>query len=58
MPRPLERIYPVIFIDAMVVKIREVANRLIYTAIGVTVDGQRDILGLWAGQGGEGAKFS
>jgi putative transposase len=57
--RPLERIYPVIFIDAMVVKIRDgqVANRPIYTAIGVTVDGQRDILGLWAGQGGEGAKF-
>ena len=57
--RPLERVYPVIFIDAMMVKIRDgqVANRPIYTAIGVTVDGQRDILGLWAGQGGEGAKF-
>jgi putative transposase len=57
--RPLERVYPVIFIDAMVVKIRDgqVANRPIYTAVGVTVDGQRDILGLWAGQGGEGAKF-
>jgi putative transposase len=57
--RPLDRVYPVIFIDAMVVKIRDgqVANRPIYTAIGVTVDGQRDILGLWAGQGGEGAKF-
>jgi transposase-like protein len=57
--RPLERVYPVIFIDAMVVKIRDgqVANRPVYTAIGVTVDGQRDILGLWAGQGGEGAKF-
>ena len=39
--RPLERIYPVVFIDAMVVKIRDgqVANRPIYTAIGVTVDG-------------------
>jgi len=57
--RPLERVYPVIFIDAMVVKIRDgqVANRPVYTAIGVTADGQRDILGLWAGQGGEGAKF-
>jgi transposase-like protein len=57
--RPLERVYPVIFIDAMVVKIRDgqVANRPVYTAVGVTVDGQRDILGLWAGQGGEGAKF-
>ncbi len=57
--RPLERVYPVVFIDAMVVKIRDgqVANRPIYTAIGVTVDGKRDILGLWAGTGGEGAKF-
>ena len=57
--RPLDRVYPVVFIDAMVVKIRDgqVANRPIYTAIGVTVDGKRDILGLWAGNGGEGAKF-
>jgi transposase-like protein len=41
----------------MRVKIRDgqVANRPIYTAIGVTVDGQREIVGLWAGQGGEGA---
>jgi len=46
--RPLDRIYPVIFIDAMVVKIRDgqVANRPVYCAVGVTVDGQRDILGL------------
>jgi putative transposase len=59
MTRPLERVYPVVFIDAMVVKVRDgqVANRPIYTAIGVTVDGKRDILGLWAGNGGEGAKF-
>jgi hypothetical protein len=44
-------------IDAMRVKIPDgqVANRPIYTAIGVTVDGQREIVGLWAGQGGEGA---
>ena len=51
--------YPVVFIDAIVVKIREgqVANRPIYIAIGVTVDGERDILGLWAGEGGEGAKY-
>ena len=57
--RPLDRIYPVILIDAIVVKIRDgqVANRPIYVAIGVTVDGERDILGLWAGTGGEGAKF-
>ena len=52
-------VYPVMFIDAIFVKIRDgqVANRPIYVAIGVTVDGERDILGLWAGQGGEGAKY-
>ena len=51
--------YPVVFIDAIVVKIRDgqVANRPIYVVVGVTVDGERDILGLWAGTGGEGAKF-
>ena len=57
--RPLDAVYPVMFIDAIHVKIREgqVANRPIYVAIGVTVDGERDILGLWAGDGGEGAKY-
>src|SRR5581483_6150099 len=57
--RPLDPIYPVIFIDCIVVKVREgqVANRPIYVAVGVTVDGSRDILGLWAGDGGEGAKY-
>ncbi len=51
----------VLFIDAINVKIREgqVANRPIYLALGVTVDGERDVLGLWAGEhgDGEGAKF-
>ena len=57
--RPLDRVYPVVFIDAIHVKIRDgqVTNRPIYVAIGVTVNGERDILGLWAGDGGEGAKF-
>ena len=57
--RPLDRVYPVVFIDAIVVKIRDgqVANRPVYAAIGVTVDGKRDILGLWIGSGGEGAKY-
>lgn len=57
--RPLDRVYPVLFIDCIHVKIREgqVANRPIYVVIGVTVAGERDILGLWAGDGGEGAKF-
>src|ERR1700761_6544981 len=57
--RPLESTYAAIFIDAIVVKVRDgqVATRPFYAAIGVTLDGERDILGLWAGTGGEGAKF-
>lgn len=57
--RPLDPVYPVIFLDAIHVKIRDgkVANRPIYVAMAVTVEGCRDILGLWAGDGGEGAKF-
>ncbi|PVY23217.1 IS256 family transposase [Williamsia muralis] len=57
--RPLDRVYPVIFIDAVHVKVRDgqVTNRPMYVAIGVTVNGERDILGIWAGEGGEGAKF-
>jgi transposase-like protein len=57
--RPLDEIYAAVFIDAIVVKIRDgqVANRPVYAAIGVTLDGGKDILGLWAGTGGEGAKF-
>jgi transposase-like protein len=59
--RPLDSVYAVVFIDAIHVKIREgqVANRPVYAALGVTADGTRDILGLWAGEhgDGEGAKF-
>ncbi len=57
--RPLDPVYPVLFIDAIHVKIRDgqVANRPVYVAVGVTTAGERDILGLWAGDGGEGAKF-
>ena len=56
--RPLDPVYPVVFIDAIHVKVRDgqVTNKAFYVAIGVTVDGQRDILGIWAGAGGEGAK--
>ena len=56
---PLESVYPVVFIDAIFVKIRDsqVTNRSDYVAVGVTCGGERDILGLWAGDGGEGAKF-
>jgi transposase-like protein len=57
--RPLEEVYAAIFVDAVVVKIRDgqVANRPVYAAIGVTLAGDKDILGLWVGTGGEGAKF-
>ncbi len=57
--RPLEPMYPVIFFDALRVKIREdavVRNKAIYLALGVLPDGTRDILGLWI-EGTEGAKF-
>lgn len=57
--RPLDPVYPVIFIDCVHVKIRDgqVANRPIYMALAVTCEGTREILGLWAGDGGEGAKY-
>ena len=57
--RPLDRVYPVVFIDAIHVKIRDgkVCNRPVYTVVGVTVDGERVILGLWVGDGSEGAKY-
>jgi putative transposase len=57
--RPLDAVYAAVFIDAIHVKIRDgqVANRPVYAAIGVTVDGHKDVLGLWMGTGGEGAKF-
>ena len=56
--RPLDPVYPVVFIDAIHVKIRDgqVANRPVYVALAVTTEGSREILGLWAGDGGEGAK--
>lgn len=56
--RPLDTVCPVVFIDAIHVKIRDgaVANRPIYVALAVTTEGRREILGLWAGDGGEGAK--
>jgi len=59
--RPLDAVYAVLFIDVINVKIRDgqVANRPIYVVLGVTADGERDIVGMWAGEhgDGEGAKF-
>ncbi len=56
--RPLDPVWPVIFIDALYVKIRDgqVSNRPIYVALGVNLRGEREVLGLWAGDGSEGAK--
>src|SRR6266516_944637 len=57
--RPLEDVYPVLFLDALVLKIREggtVQRRACYLALGVTVEGDRDVLGMWF-QEAEGAKF-
>jgi putative transposase len=57
--RPLDSLYAVVLIDAIVIKIRgsQVANRPVYVAIGVNMVGERDVLGMWIGpSGGEGAK--
>jgi transposase-like protein len=57
--RPLETMYPLVFFDALRVKIRDdgvVSNKAVYLALGIQADGQRDVLGLWIEQT-EGAKF-
>jgi putative transposase len=58
--RPLDAVYPVLYLDAIVVKVRSdhmVVNRPVYIAMAIDVDGQKHILGLWLGKGDEGAKF-
>ena len=57
--RPLDPVYPVILIDAIMLKVRDgqVANRPVYVAMGISLDGERDVLGMLLGpSGGEGAK--
>jgi putative transposase len=57
--RPLENLYPVLFLDALMVKMRHegrVENRAVYVAIGIDLQGQKDVLGLWT-SANEGAKF-
>jgi putative transposase len=57
--RPLDAIYPIVYLDALVVKMRtdgRVENRAVYVAIGITVSGQKEVLGLWS-SANEGAKF-
>jgi putative transposase len=57
--RPLERIYPIVYLDALMIKIRDgqaVRNFACYVALGVNLEGERDVLGIWF-QRSEGAKF-
>lgn len=57
--RPLDAVYPIVYLDALMVKVREdrsVRNRACYLAIGVNLEGERDVLGIWW-QESEGAKF-
>ena len=58
--RPLDAVYPILYLDAIVVKVRTdhvVVNRPVYIAMAVDVDGRKHVLGLWLGKGDEGAKF-
>lgn len=58
--RPLDAVYPIMYLDAIVVKVRDghvVVNRPVYIALGVDIDGRKHVLGLWLGKGDEGAKF-
>jgi putative transposase len=57
--RPLEALYPIVYLDALMVKMRQdgqVDNRAVYTAIGINMEGEKSVLGLWTNSS-EGAKF-
>ena len=57
--RPLDEVYAILYLDALVVKMRiegRVENRAVYVAIGITLEGQKEVLGLWT-SANEGAKF-
>lgn len=58
--RPLEVMYPILYLDAIVVKVRtdgRVTNRPVYIAMAVDLDGEKHVLGLWLGAGDEGSKY-
>jgi putative transposase len=58
--RPLDPVYPILYLDAIVVKVRtdgRVRNRPVYIALAVDLDGRKQVLGLWLGSGDEGSKF-
>ncbi|MCF6766726.1 IS256 family transposase [Thiotrichales bacterium 19S3-7] len=57
--RPLESVYPIVFFDCLVVKVRQdkrIINKAVYIALGIDISGRKDILGLWISEH-EGAKF-
>ena len=57
---PLEKVYPIAYLDAIHIKLRQqgkVENTAVYTVLGVDLEGHRDVLGHWIGEGGEGANF-
>src|ERR1700684_1696868 len=57
--RPLDELYPIVYLDALMVKVRDeghVQNKAIYVVLGVDLEGQKEVLGLWVAQN-EGAKF-
>ncbi len=57
--RPLDKIYPIVYLDALVIKVQEekrVSNKAFYLAVGVNLDGNKELLGIWISQN-EGAKF-
>jgi len=58
--RTLDQMYPIVYMDAIIIKVRtdgRVTNRPCYIAMGVTVEGEKDVLGMWLGEGAEGAKY-
>ena len=57
--RPLDAVWPIVYLDALVMKVRDqgvVQNKTVYMALGINVDGHKEVLGLWI-EPNEGAKF-
>jgi putative transposase len=57
--RPLDAVYPIVYVDCLVIKVREnqrVLNKALYLALGIDLEGQKELLGMWMAQS-EGAKF-
>lgn len=58
-PRPLDAVYPIVYLDCIVLKIRQdnrVINKSVYLAFGVNLEGQKELLGMWLSEN-EGVKF-